>query len=131
MMQMNEKALSLDPNLVEAQFGIGMVYFHQKRFTKARRSFEKVLESRNDYYDPCYWLGVTLDVLEDHDTAVKYYRSAAAIKPYSEEPWHYLEQHFRRINNLEAAKEAAKKAGSESQGRGGSKSLGNNLRNSG
>jgi serine/threonine protein kinase len=109
MMQMNEKALSLDPNLVEAQFGIGMVYFHQKRFTKARRSFEKVLESRNDYYDPCYWLGVTLDVLEDHDTAVKYYRSAAAIKPYSEEPWHYLEQHFRRINNLEAAKEAAKK----------------------
>jgi len=50
MMEMNEKALGLDPDLIEAQFGIGMVYFHQKRFAVAKRIFEKVLESKNDYY---------------------------------------------------------------------------------
>lgn len=109
MMEMNEKALSLDPDLIEAQFGMGMVYFHQKRFAVAKRNFEKVLESKNDYYQACWWLGLTSVVLEDYDSAIKYFKSAAVIKPYSEEPWHFLEQSFRRMGKLKAAKEAADK----------------------
>jgi adenylate cyclase len=109
MMEMNEKALSLDADLIEAQFGIGMVYFHQKRFAQAKRNFEKVLESKNDFYPACYWLGLTSVVLGDYDSAIKYFKSAAALKPYSEEPWHLLEQSFRKIGELKAAQEAANK----------------------
>jgi len=109
MMEMNEKALGLDPDLIEAQFGIGMVYFHQKRFAVAKGIFEKVLESKNDYYQACWWLGLTSVVLEDYDSAIRFFKSAAVIKPYSEEPWHFLEQSFRRMGKLKAAKEAANK----------------------
>ncbi len=109
MMEMNEKALSLDPDLIESQFGIGMVYFHQKRFAQAKRNFEKVLESKNDYYQACYWLGLTSVVLGDYDRAIKYFKRAAALKPYSEEPWHLLEQSFRKIGKLKSAQEAANK----------------------
>jgi TolB-like protein/cytochrome c-type biogenesis protein CcmH/NrfG len=109
MMEMNEKALSLDHNLIEAQFGIGMVYFHQKRFDKAKIEFEKVISARSDYYPAHYWLGLTSDILVDYDTAVKHYKIAAAIKPYSEEPWHLLEQSLRRRGELNAAQEVAEK----------------------
>jgi len=109
MMEMNERALSLDPDLVEAQFGIGMVYFHQKRFAEAKRNFAKVLKSKNDFYPACYWLGLTSVILEDFDSALEYFRGAAAMKPYSEEPWHYLEQTFRKIGKTKAAQEAASK----------------------
>lgn len=109
MMEMNEKALSLDPDSIAAQSGMGMVYFHQKRFVEAKQSFEKILKSKNDFYPACYWLGVTLYTIKDYDNAVKYYKGARDIKPYSEEPWHYLERHFRRMGKLKAAKEAANK----------------------
>jgi non-specific serine/threonine protein kinase len=109
MMEMNERALSLDPDLVEAQFGIGMVYFHQKRFAEAKRNFAKVLKSKSDFYPACYWLGLTSVILEDFDSALEYFRGAAAMKPYSEEPWHYLEQTFRKIGKAKAAQEAASK----------------------
>jgi non-specific serine/threonine protein kinase len=109
MMEMNEKALSLDPDLIEAQLGMGMVYFHQKRFAQAKRNFEKVLESKNDYYQACYWLGLTSVVLGDYDIAIKYFRRAASLKPYSEEPWHLLEQSYRKIHKLKPAQEAANK----------------------
>jgi non-specific serine/threonine protein kinase len=107
MMEMNEKALSIDPDLIEAQFGMGMVYVYQKRFAEAKRSFEKVLQSKNDFYPACYWLGLTSDMLEDYGGAIKYYKRAATIRPYSEEPWHYLELSFRRGGKLKAAQEAA------------------------
>jgi serine/threonine protein kinase/Tfp pilus assembly protein PilF len=109
MMEMNERALSLDPDLVEAQFGIGMVYFHQKRFAEAKRNFAKVLKSKNDFYPACYCLGLTSVILEDFDSAIEYFRGTAAMKPYSEEPWHYLEQTFRKIGKAKAAQEAASK----------------------
>lgn len=109
MMEMNERALSLDPDLVEAQFGVGMVYFHQKRFAEAKRNFAKVLKSKNDFYPACYWLGLTSVILEDFDSALEYFRGAAAMKPHSEEPWHYLEQTFRKIGKAKAAQEAASK----------------------
>jgi len=54
-------------------------------------------------------LGLTSVVLEDYDSAIRFFKSAAVIKPYSEEPWHFLEQSFRRMGKLKAAKEAANK----------------------
>ncbi len=109
MMETNEKALSLDPDLIEAQFGIGMAYFHQKRFSQAKRVFEKIIKIKSNFYQAYFWLGWTSDILGDYDKSIKHYNSAALIKPYSEEPWHLLEQSLRRKGELEAAQEAGSK----------------------
>ena len=42
--EVSQKALELDPNSIEAQFGVGAVYFHQKRFGDAKRMWEKVIQ---------------------------------------------------------------------------------------
>ncbi len=109
MMEISETALNLDPDLIEAQVCIGIVYFHQKRFKEAERNFEKVIQSKNDFYPAFYWLGITSVILNDYESAIKYFRCAAAIKPYSEEPLNFLRETFLRKGDLKAANEAGNK----------------------
>jgi tetratricopeptide (TPR) repeat protein len=109
MMEMNEKALSLDPDSVEAQFGIGLVYFMEKRFVDAKQRLRKVISIRPDFYTAYYFLGIVLGILDDDDASDECFRKCAAIKPYSEEPWHFLEMNYRRRGDLKSAQEAGHK----------------------
>jgi non-specific serine/threonine protein kinase len=109
IIEVNEKALSLDPNLIEAKFGIGMVFFHQKRFSDAKKMFEKVIEQNNDFYPAQRWLGITLDILKDHRGAIQCYIRASEIKPYSEEPWLHIEMCYRRLGDRIASRQASQK----------------------
>jgi adenylate cyclase len=108
-MEMNEKALGLDPDLIEAQIGIGLVYFFQKRLKEAAHHLEKVLRIKQDSYLVLFWLGAIYFGLDDYDAAVKYHQRGAVIKPYSEEPWHHLSMIFQKKGDLKSAKEAGKK----------------------
>ena len=108
-MEMNEKALDLDPDLIEAQIGIGLVYLFQKRLKKAVHHFEKVLKIKKDFYLGLFWLGIISFSLEDYDAAVKYHRRGAVIKPYSEEPWHHLSMVFQKKGDIKSAREAGEK----------------------
>ncbi len=106
MIEMNEKALILDPGLVEAKFGVGMAYFLQKRFAQAKEEFERVIKAKTDFYPAHFWLMWTSLLLEDYDAAITYGKKAAALKPYSEEPWHLIEQSYRKKGDPGAADEA-------------------------
>jgi len=86
MMRLNEKALKADPDLIEAQFAIGIVFVFQRLYNEAKKHFKKVIERKRDFYPAYYWLGITANILNDHDSAIKYFKAAAKIKPYSEEP---------------------------------------------
>jgi tetratricopeptide (TPR) repeat protein len=107
--QMNQKALELNPDSIEAQFGIAMVYLYQRRFTEAKRSLERVIQQQQDSYDAIRWLGIISDIIGDYETAIKHYERAAAIKPYSEEPWMHLDMTYRHIGDQKASDEAARK----------------------
>jgi tetratricopeptide (TPR) repeat protein len=109
IIEVNEKALSLDPNLIEAKFGIGMVFFHQKRFSDAKKMFEEVIEQNKDFYPAHRWLGITLDILKDHTGAIRCYIRASEIKPYSEEPWLQMEMCYRRLGDRPASRQASQK----------------------
>lgn len=107
--QMNQRALSLDPDSIDAQFGIAMVYLYQKRFTEAKRTLEHIIQKKSDSYDAIRWLGIISDIIGDYDSAVRYYKRASEIKPYSEEPWMHLDMTFRRLGDNNASDEAARK----------------------
>jgi len=103
-----EKALGIDPNLIEAKFAIGMFYYHQKRFTEAIEIFKKIVEERNDFYPASRWLGITYHILADYESAIKYFEIARSLKPYSEEPLMHLEMSYRKKGDLEEAKKIEK-----------------------
>lgn len=107
--QMNQRALSLDPDSIEAQFGIAMVYLYQKRFTEAQRTLNAIIQKNQDSYDAVRWLGIIADITGDYDTAVKRYERAAELKPYTEEPWMHLDMTYRRMGNIKESDDAARK----------------------
>ena len=109
IIEMSQKALELDPTAIDAQFGIGMVNYHQKRYVEAKRAFESVIQQQSDYYDAYRWLGIMADLNKDYDAALRVYKTAASIKPYSEEPWMHISMTYGRMGNEEARREAHQK----------------------
>jgi TolB-like protein/Flp pilus assembly protein TadD len=105
---LNERALAVDPNSIDALFGAGMVFFHQKRFGEAKRTLEKVAKLKPDLYDAFRWLGIISDITGSYDDAIAYYTQCAALKPFSEEPWLHIDMTQRRKGNRDGATEAVK-----------------------
>lgn len=107
--EMNQRALTLDPASLEAQFGIAMVYFHQRRFSESKRAIEGILKENSDFYPGYLRLGMIAELSGDLDCALKHYCRAAELKPQDEDSWRFLVGINRRLGNLEAAEAAALK----------------------
>jgi tetratricopeptide (TPR) repeat protein len=103
------KALSIDPGLVDALFSIGMVHFHRKEHAEAKKTFEDIIRERPRYYEAHRWLGIVADVTGDYDAALDHYHKSAEINPCSVEPWLYINMTHRRMGDLTAANQAAKR----------------------
>jgi len=105
----NQKALALEPSSLEAKFGIAMVYFHQRRFAESKRSLEAILGENPEFFPAYMRLAMIADSSRDLEAALKYYRRAAELKPYNEDPWVFLVEVYRKLGNVAAAEEAAVK----------------------
>ncbi|HEX6729677.1 MAG TPA: protein kinase, partial [Pyrinomonadaceae bacterium] len=77
----NQKALTLDPNCFEAQFGIAMVFFHHRRFSESKRNIEEILKKDSDFHPGYLRLGMIADLMGEPENALKYYQRATELKP--------------------------------------------------
>jgi len=107
--EMNQKALTLDPTSTDARFGIAVIYFHQKRLKEAKRILEGIFQENPQFHPACMRLGMISEILGDMDSALQYYRRASDLKPYDDDPWMHLDRIYRRKGLLESAEEAARK----------------------
>jgi serine/threonine protein kinase/Flp pilus assembly protein TadD len=105
----NQKAQELDPELDEVEMAKGMVLYHQKRFSEAKKIFHKLIAKKNDYYQAFRWLGIIAEVDNDSENALKYFLRAADIKPYSEDPWMHMEMTYRRKGDVKSARASGEK----------------------
>ena len=105
----NQKALTLDPASLEAQFGIAMVYFHQRRFSESKRRIEEILKENSQFYRGYLRLGMIAELSGDLESALKHYCRAAELKPHNEDSWRFLAGIHRRLGDVEAAEDAALK----------------------
>jgi TolB-like protein/Tfp pilus assembly protein PilF len=104
--EMNQKALELEPTLLDAKFGIAMVYFHHRRFSESKRNIEEILKENSEYYPGYLRLGMIAELSNDFESALKYYRRAAELKPYDEDSWIYLAGIYRRLSKVQSAEKA-------------------------
>src|ERR1041385_4821664 len=107
--EVNQKALELEPASLEAKYGIAMVYFHHRRFAESKRTIEEILKENPEFYPGHLRLGMIAELSNDNEAALKCYRRAAELKPYDEECWGYLAGVHRRLGNVAAADKAALK----------------------
>ena len=106
---MNHKALALEPTSLDAKFGIAMVYFHHRRFAESKRTIEEILKENADFYPGYLRLGMIAELSNDLESARKYYRRAAELKPYDEDAWMFLAGLYRTLGNEASADKAALK----------------------
>ncbi len=104
--EVNQKALALEPTSLTAKFGIAMVYFNQRRFAEARRSLEEILKEDSEFYPACLRLGMIAELSKDLEGAVKHYRRAAELKPYDEDAWMFLAGIYRKLAKVDSAARA-------------------------
>src|SRR6266511_1187846 len=110
VIETNQKALTLDPDLLEAQFGIAMVYFHHRRFAESMRTIEDILKKDSQFHPGYLRLGMIAELSGNLDSALKYYRLANELNPYDEDSWRFLAGVHRKLANIEAAEVAAEVA---------------------
>jgi serine/threonine protein kinase/Flp pilus assembly protein TadD len=104
--EMNQKALALEPTSLEAQFGIAMVYFHHRRFAESRRTIEEILKDNSEFHPGYLRLGMIAELSNDLEGALKHYCRAAKLKPHDEDSWRNLAGVHRKLGNIDAANKA-------------------------
>jgi non-specific serine/threonine protein kinase len=104
--EMNQKALALEPTSLEAQFGIAMVYFHHRRFAESQRTIEQILKDNSEFHPGYLRLGMIAELSNDLEGALKHYRRAAKLKPHDEDSWRNLAGVHRKLGNINSANKA-------------------------
>jgi serine/threonine protein kinase/Flp pilus assembly protein TadD len=107
--EMNQKALALEPTSLDAKFAIANVYFHHRRFAESIRTIEEILRDNSEFYPGYLRLGMIAELSNDLEGALKHYLRAADLKPYDEDPWRYLAGIYLKLAKVDAAEEAALK----------------------
>lgn len=107
--EMNQHALELAPDCLEAKYGIAMVYFHHGRFSESKRTIEEILKENAEFYPGHIRLGMIAELSNDLEAALKHYQRAAELKPYDEEAFIFLTGIYKRRADITAAEEAALK----------------------
>jgi adenylate cyclase len=106
---MNKEALERDPGSVDARFGIAMVYYHQRRFTEAKRTLMEVLEADPRHVRARLRLGLIAEQVAGGDlkSALALYQRAAELRQHDDDPWRYLAALYRKLGDVNNAQEAA------------------------
>ena len=104
--EINQKALALDPASLTAKFGIAMVYFNQRRFAESKRILDEILKENSEFYPAHLRLGMIAELSNDLESALKCYRRAAELKPYDEDAWMFLAGTYRKLEKVDSAARA-------------------------
>jgi serine/threonine protein kinase len=109
MKEMINKALELDPNLIEAQFGNGLIAHFQNKYDQSISIFDEIIKQKSDFYPAHHWSGVGSEITEDFEVAIKKFRIAADLKPYNEEPWVHIGNCYYQMGNIDEGSKADEK----------------------
>ena len=82
-LQQFEKAVSLDPNFVEAHLNIGAIGLSSRQYDKAQTSFDAVLKLQPKNFDATIGKGVALRGQRKLDDAEVWYKKAGDLDPSS------------------------------------------------
>jgi tetratricopeptide (TPR) repeat protein len=76
-----ERAIEINPTLTTAYMGAGDIYREQGDYTSAERRYAEAARIAPNEFDPNYWHGHTLQMLNRITEAVRAYLRALAIRP--------------------------------------------------
>ena len=76
-----EKVISMDPGHVEALNNRGVLHLHKKKYSAARKCFEKAIRLKPDYVDPYYNLACVSAATGQVKQGLRYLGKAISMDP--------------------------------------------------
>ena len=76
-----EKVISMDPGHVEALNNRGVLHLHNKKYSTARKCFEKAIRLKPDYVDPYYNLACVSAATGQMQQGLRYLGKAISMDP--------------------------------------------------
>ena len=76
-----EKVISMDPGHVEALNNRGVLHLHNKKYSAARKCFEKAIRLKPDYVDPYYNLACVSAATGQMQQGLRYLGKAVSMDP--------------------------------------------------
>src|SRR5699024_11943694 len=76
-----DKAVELQPGAATAYYGLGNVYYQQKKYKEAQKNYKKAIESGLEEGDVFYMLGMAFKGDEQDLLALPYLLRATEINP--------------------------------------------------
>lgn len=101
-----KKALSIQPDYVDAYYNMGIAYKAQGKLEEAIKVYKKVLSIRPQYAEAHYNMGNIFKVQGKLEAAIRSYRSALSHKPDYVHAYNNLGTSLREQGRLEEAIEA-------------------------
>ena len=98
------KALTLNPNLSSAYFGLGQTLKWQKLTTTAVVSFQQAIELNPNHGDYYHWLGECCVELNDIETAIDAYQQAIKLNPKAAHAYRGLAYAYQKKDNWDEAR---------------------------
>lgn len=74
-----------NPNDVGVAFQIGLTYYQEQNFSKARIELERAIVLSSDYANALYFLGLTYSQLGDTDKAIEKFQRISDLNPNNDE----------------------------------------------
>jgi len=97
------KALTLNPNLNSAYFGLGQTLKWQKLTTTAMVSFQQAIELNPNHGDSYHWLGECCVELNKIETAIDAYQQAIKLNPKAAYYYRGLASAYQKQGNWDKA----------------------------
>ena len=104
-----QKVLKIDPNYVNANYNLGVIYQGLEEYQKAKSCFEKTIEIVPNHVDTHYNLGVIFKILNEHQKAKDCYEKTIEIDPNYVNAHNNLGVIFRELGENKKAKSCFEK----------------------
>lgn len=115
---MHQRYVALEPNEANAHDSLGMSYQWAGRYEEAIAEYTRALELNPKFEIAHAHLGVTYFQTGRYKTAIDWFKKYIAVAPSGMESargYSYIAHSYRKLNNLEAAAQAAKQALKENE----------------
>jgi tetratricopeptide (TPR) repeat protein len=105
-----QRTVNLQPDKIDKQYELAMLYGADKRWKEAKQEFKKVVEKDPKNVDALIKLGATIGIAGNWNEAIPFFNNALDIKPNSKEAHYYLTLAYFYTKKSDLAKTHADKA---------------------
>lgn len=105
-----QRALMEDPQFLEAQFNLGVIYYNFKFYEKATQQFDEIISKDSQYYKAYFGRGVIRYLNKDYPAALREFRTCLSIQPEHDRSYYYMGIVYTRLDSLGKAIQALEKS---------------------